>query len=334
MPESTAYKAQVREEIYDAATLDAAYFIMNMLAAAIASYGLLSNSAAVVIGAMIVAMLLGPIGGLGLSVADADLRRIGICGAALFAGVAAVMATAGAIGFVHRAAPLTDQIMARTAPNLFDLMIALTGGAAGAYATISPRLKLSVVGVAIATALVPPLATSAILFVRGDFVLARGAFLLAFANMAAIQFAFSAVLWISGFRRGVPGDENAILAFAKRDAISLAMLLGLALALANNLHLLLKRETYEAETKSTIARALADLPGDYLAEVRFGSEKGTAVVDAVVRGPAAPTPTQVAAIESQLPAALDDAKPQLRIRFVETTTIGRDGPIYERTTYK
>jgi uncharacterized membrane protein len=58
-----------------------------------------------------------------------------------FAGVIAVMLTAFTIGFIHREIPLTAEIMARTAPNIFDLMIALAGGAAGAYATVSPRLK-------------------------------------------------------------------------------------------------------------------------------------------------------------------------------------------------
>jgi hypothetical protein len=71
--------------------------------------------------------------------------------------------------------PITSEIMTRTAPNFLDLMIALAGGVAGAYATVSFRLSLALVGVAIATALVPPLASAGILLARGEISLALGA---------------------------------------------------------------------------------------------------------------------------------------------------------------
>jgi uncharacterized membrane protein len=95
---------------------------------------------------------------------------------------------------------LTGEIYARTALNLMDLMIALGGGAAGAFVMTSPRLSVAFVGVAIATALVPPLSASAICLARGDYGLAFGAFGLAFTNIVAIQMASSFVMWIGGFR--------------------------------------------------------------------------------------------------------------------------------------
>src|SRR5205085_6580141 len=108
--------------------------------------------------------------------------------------------TALGFGITHASFPLTPEIYARTAPNLLDLMIALCGGAAGAYATTSTRLNGAVVGVAIATALVPPLASSAICLAHGEFRLSAGAFLLSFANMVGIQVASSIVMWLSGYR--------------------------------------------------------------------------------------------------------------------------------------
>ena len=71
------------------------------------------------------------------------------------------------LGVIHRNIELTGEIYSRTAPNLMDLMIALGGGAAGAYAMISTRLSVAFVGVAIATALVPPLSASALCLARG-----------------------------------------------------------------------------------------------------------------------------------------------------------------------
>lgn len=90
--------------------------------------------------------------------------------------------------------PLTGEILSRTTPNLMDLMIALGGGAAGAYSMISPRLNVAFVGVAIATALAPPLAASAICLARGQYSLAFGALLFAFANIVGIQVAGSIVM--------------------------------------------------------------------------------------------------------------------------------------------
>ena len=74
---------------------------------------------------------------------------------------------------------------ARTAPRLLDLIVALASGAIGAYAVASPRLSAALVGVSIAVALVPPLATAGIFVARAQWGLAQGAFLLAFVNMVA-----------------------------------------------------------------------------------------------------------------------------------------------------
>jgi uncharacterized hydrophobic protein (TIGR00271 family) len=124
---------------------------MNALAATIASYGLFANSPAVVIGAMLVALLMGPIVGVSLALVDSDAGILLKSLLSLLSGVVGVLVTAFIIGAVHKDMPITSEIIARTAPNFLDLMIALAGGAAGAYATVSFRLSLALVGVAIAT---------------------------------------------------------------------------------------------------------------------------------------------------------------------------------------
>jgi uncharacterized hydrophobic protein (TIGR00271 family) len=145
---------------------------MNVLAAIIATYGLFANSPAVVISAMIVAVLLGPIVGISLALVDIDTKLLVKSLTSLLVGAIGVVATAFIIGTIHQDIPITNEIMARTAPNLLDLMVALAGGAAGAYATVSPRLSIAVVGVAIAVALVPALSAAGVLFARGEVDLA------------------------------------------------------------------------------------------------------------------------------------------------------------------
>jgi uncharacterized hydrophobic protein (TIGR00271 family) len=318
----------VRRNINNGAVLNSPYLAMNTLAAIIASYGLLANSPAVVIGAMIVAMLLGPIAGISLALVDSNMPLLRKSFTTLIAGAAVVMVTAFVLGLIHRDIPITSEMMSRTAPNLIDLMIALAGGAAGAYATVSPRLSIAFVGVAIATALVPPLCSASILLARGEYSLGFGALLLAFTNMVAIQFAYSTVLWLTGFRR-VTGTKGLNWStFAKRNLVSIALLIVLGLILAHNLHQVISKQLFEASTRGTLRREISASAGYYLTDVRFETTNGITIVRAVVRGPNPPTAQEVAALESKLPLPPYGTSIELRIRFVETVIVNRYGLLY------
>lgn len=109
----------------------------------------------------------------------------------------------------------------RTTTSVMDLMIALSGGAAAAFATVSTRFGSAFIGVAVATAIVPPLAASAILLARGEIHLGIGALFLAFVNMAAVQFAASVVLWIVGFRKITKLNGGGFQVFLKRSVLYL-----------------------------------------------------------------------------------------------------------------
>jgi uncharacterized hydrophobic protein (TIGR00271 family) len=320
----------VRESIRNGAALSKSYLLMNVLAATIATYGLFANSPAVVISAMIVAVLLGPIVGVSLALVDIDRKLLLKSLSSLLAGAIGVMVTAFIIGTIHRDMPVTNEIMARTAPNLLDLMVALAGGAAGAYATVSPRLSIAVVGVAIAVALVPPLSAAGILLARGQVGLAFGALLLTFTNMVAIQFASSVVLWLTGFRRISRTSGLSVLAFAKGNVISIVILLALAVFFTTSLRSAVARQLYEASARFTLQREIQDSVGSHLVEVRFDNTvPGKNVIRAVVRGPLPPSAAQIATLEAKLPPPPDHTLVELRIRFVETTIMNREGPLYE-----
>jgi len=320
-------RERAREAIRDGAALSPAYMAMNMLAAVIATYGLFENSAAVVIGAMIVAMLLGPITGVGLSLVDADMRLLAKTLPTLLAGAGGVVAVAAVLGLVHRHAPITDEILARTAPNLMDLMIALAGGAAGAIATVSPRLTVAFVGVAIATALVPPLTAGTLLFVRGEYHLAGGAYLLTLTNIIGIQFANSLVLWLAGFRRATAPSGMALGVFVRSNLVTLGILVGLGVLLTFDLRNTIAEEEFKSSVRSALSRWLEGAPGTYLAGVRLEHHAGRVIVSAVVRGPSAPDAKQVAAMEDNLPRP-PAGSIELQIRFVEAQTIDRNGSVW------
>jgi uncharacterized hydrophobic protein (TIGR00271 family) len=301
------------------------YWVMNALSTVIACYGLFANSPAVVIGAMVVALLLGPIAGISLGLMDKDKPLLRMALFSLIAGVLWILLIAFAIGSVHNTVPLTAEIIARTNPTLFDLMIALAGGAAGAIAMVSPRLSTSIVGVAIATALVPPLSASSILLARGEWEMAGGAFTMAFTNIVAIQFAFSTVLWLSGYRKLTSIRDQGVLEFLRRDFLDIAFLVVLAVILSFNLHRVVSKALFETGVRNILSRQIKHIEGLYLAEVRFKKEPNTTIVRAVVRGPKAPTSAQIAAMQASLPPLPDHSRLELRIRFIHIVVLTAHG---------
>jgi uncharacterized hydrophobic protein (TIGR00271 family) len=314
--------------IRQGARLDRTYIIMNILATIIACYGLYANSPAVVIGAMVVAMLLGPIVGIALGVVEADNVTLLKALISEGIGVLIVYLIALIIGFVQRDLLVTDEILARTAPNFIDLMIALAGGAAGAYALLSPRVGLSLVGVAVAIALVPPLSSSAILLARGDFGLAGGAALLAFTNIVAIEFAASIFILIFKCSRA-SFSLRSLMKTLPRYLISIVLLLGLGSFLFWNLRQVVTDQTFRTQTYKIVQAQIAEIPGAFLEEVRYDTTiPKTEIVRAVVRGPYEFSPVQVAAIAASLPTPPNGLAIDFRLRFVQTAVITPNGYLY------
>jgi uncharacterized hydrophobic protein (TIGR00271 family) len=301
------------------------YWLMNALAAVIACYGLLGNSPAVVIGSMVVAMVLGPISGVALALNEGDRSLLRTALFSLTGGIAWILMIATAVGLIHRDVPLTTEILSRAKPDLFNLIIALAGGAAGAIAVLSPRVGTAIVGVAVATALVPPLAAAGILVARADFVLAGGALLLALTNIAAIQVAFSAVFWVAGFRRLTRIGQQGFLAYLRRDLLSVTFVCVMALVLAVQLRSVINVSLFEGGVRAILHQRFGDPSGFHLVEVRFAKEAGMTVVRAVIRGPQAPSSEEVAAAQASLPSPPDGSALRLRVRFVETTIVTPQG---------
>lgn len=175
---------------------------LMVFSSTIAALGLLNDSAAVVIGAMLVAPLMTPILGLSAAVVQSWGRRQ-LESLAILAGGAAIGVFIGWLFFeilpLGDRVTLPDQVLGRTAPNLLDLGIAITAGAAGAYVMIRKEAGSALPGVGIAVALVPPLATLGITVGAGRDDLADGALLLFLTNLTCITLAASIVFLAAGF---------------------------------------------------------------------------------------------------------------------------------------
>ena len=177
---------------------------LMMLSTAIAVFGILGDSTAVVIGAMLVAPLMFPVLGGAAAIVMGWPRRIVSRALLVAAGSLLAVLLATAISFLipGRATPLPAELMARTSPNLLDLGIALAAGAAGAYGQVRRHASDVLTGVAVAVALVPPLAVVGITLQLTEWQLALGSTLLFLANVVGIVIAASATFLAAGF---VPG---------------------------------------------------------------------------------------------------------------------------------
>lgn len=191
------------------ARLDRNFLILIALASAIATLGLLQSSTAVVIGAMLVSPLMGPIMGIGFGLATIESGLIRRSLVTLAAGMGVAILVAMLIILISPIQDVTAELRARTQPNLMDLGIAVVGGIAGAIAIIR-NMSGVMVGVAIATALVPPLATVGFGLVTGRTDFATGAALLFLTNTLAIAFAATIVARINRFGPSMTPQHTAM----------------------------------------------------------------------------------------------------------------------------
>lgn len=179
--------------------LTESFVILTITSCLIATFGLLSNSTAVVIGAMLVAPLMMPLRGLAFGALDGDLEVFKTCLISLIMATLLSLFLSGFFGSILDL-ELGTEVLARTQPNLIDLGIALAAGGLSAYAKIKPRqVRDAVAGTAIAVALMPPLCTVGLTLAKGNYFLAWGAFLLYFTNLLGITFASMLVFFFAGY---------------------------------------------------------------------------------------------------------------------------------------
>lgn len=196
---SAAVSLEFSSALADEARLSSSFVALSLGSSAIATFGLLENSAAVIIGAMIIAPLLAPIQALAYGVLDGSLKNIRAscvslgAGSALAVGVSALLAHA--IGLTI----LGSEVISRTRPNLLDLGIAIVAGSIGGFARTRPGISNMVAGTAIAVALMPPLCVLGIGLAGADDHIASGALLLFLTNLCGITLASTVVFFLAGY---------------------------------------------------------------------------------------------------------------------------------------
>lgn len=277
---------EIVESIHAAAGLGFSYLVLLLLSTLIATFGLLSNSTATVIGAMIVAPLMGPILGIALSLVQGDLPAFRRALIAEVVGVVLCLLTAVTIAKLLGPAQVDltqSEIVGRTHPTLLDLAIGFAAGLAGAFATVNRKISASIAGVAIAVALVPPLCVSGLSLGSGQWDSGLGAFVLFLANYLTIQLAASFVFGLAGLGHweNLRRERPLLRAFL----VNLLLLTGTGYFLTRQLANLVAERRAEQVTRRVALAELGRLTGASLDDLKVRLVKQKVEVELLVRAP-------------------------------------------------
>jgi uncharacterized hydrophobic protein (TIGR00271 family) len=230
---SPMQRATVGTEMQHHAVADVDFYVLMLLAASIALFGLLQDSAAVIIGAMLVAPLMSPILAMSHSIVRGQVSLFRQAADSTTNGIVLAIAVGTLLTLLLVSfgipIPPTAQILARTQPNLLDLLVALASGAAAAYAISRSEVGAALPGVAIAAALVPPLTVAGYGLGTAQFEIAAGSLILFATNLAAIILSAAVVFLLLGFRPPTQSDRDEQARSGLRMAIIALVLIALPL---------------------------------------------------------------------------------------------------------
>ena len=320
-----------RREVYagitSMSTPARSFYAMVAISTIIAAYGLIEDSTAVVIGAMLVAPLMGPIFGIALAITAGDSVLLRKAALSEVMGVVLAVALAALIGLVSFQLGFNSEILSRTQPTIYYIIIALASGLAGAYALVDERLSPALPGVAVATAVLPPLATCGLCLSAGRWDWAMGAFLLFFANFLAIGLAGALVFFALGMSREGRKGALTIGGFLRRFGLSFVLLAAIAVFMTHTLMQIVADRRLAAKIESSVSDQVRATLGAQVSEVRHERRGRVLEVVAVVLTPQEFGSFQVGAIERSLQQALGEPV-RLVLRCVLSKDMDPNGPVF------
>ena len=295
-------RAEVLASIQEGSQPTSIYYVLLGLSELIAGFALIIDSDATLIGANVVAPLMTPIFGVALGLARADLRLLRTALVAEFGGALVGVGLCFLLGLLPFAVEATPSLLAQTRPTLIDLMVATLAGIAGALAMIDERVSPVLPGVAIATALNPPIAAIGLCLALGAYEGAWGAFLLFFANVLAILAVAGAMFLVAGFvtRREIGSFRGLI----RRFSVAALGLLAVTVLLTRHLVTMVGDLRTERAIRETLDHELAQEPSTALVKLEFDRRRDGVEVLSTVMTPRVIPPERVERIQAALGARL------------------------------
>jgi uncharacterized hydrophobic protein (TIGR00271 family) len=300
------------------------FLTLMVLASVISATGVLADSTAVVIGAMLIAPLMGPLMAAAMSLIMGWPRRLNTAVLVAVGGVALAIGISFLLGLGAPAlvdVELNHQIASRSTPSVLDLITAVAAGAAGAYGLSRPDVSDSLPGVAIAIALVPPLSVVGISYSAGEWAVGNGALLLFALNTVSILIVGGLTFVLTGVTPISRVADNQ-----RRVRTAAAGVATLALIVVGALLLDAERATTTAFEQRAAEQAvdewIEEAPDHELEDIGREGDRVTAVV--IGPGTEAPSATELAAGLSDALGREMTAEVRLLVQETETAT-GRSG---------
>jgi uncharacterized hydrophobic protein (TIGR00271 family) len=318
-------RQEVFQDVSEMSTPRGSFYLMVAVSTVIAAYGLLANSTAVVIGAMLIAPLMGPIFGIALGLTRGDRQLLAHSLALEGLGLVLAVGFAVAVGLMPLRVDFGSEILGRTQPTIYDMIIALAAGLAGTYALVDEKISPTLPGIAISVSLLPPLATCGLCLAAGQWRHAGGAFLLFAANFLAIQ-VIAAILFTLLGMTGVQSYKG-VSQFLRRFGLSLVLFAGMGVFMTHTLVRIIAQRRFSRAVETLLWRELRSSVGAHLSEVECTGKDGKREVVAVVLTPQEFEPEQVARIEDKLCKTVD-AHVHLVLRSLISRDADRSGRVF------
>lgn len=302
------------------------FYIMVVVSTLIAAFGLVADSTAVVIGAMLVAPLMTPIFGISLGLVRGNTRLLRRAITSEIAGVLAAVFMGYLVGtmlaLVDPSVQPTSEMLARTQPNIFDLFVAVLAGFAGAYALVDEKLSPALPGVAIATAIVPPLANSGLCLAYGAYQGALGSFLLFTANFLSIHLVAATLF----FRAGMGGNygEETTSVIARRFGVSFVFFVIISVTFGLFLYNVIQKRMIYNNINAYLVEELAGYSTTGIDKLVVNGNKNTLSILAQIYSTARFNPQAVQRLEEGLEAKLN-IPADLMIREIQTSDVTSAG---------
>jgi uncharacterized hydrophobic protein (TIGR00271 family) len=303
---------------------------MMTVSAFIASFGLSANNTAVIIGAMLVAPLMIPIFGISLGMLMGNAVLLARAFRSVLIGIIMAVVIAVVYGLLPIGLEVTSEMLARTRPNLLDLLVAVLAGFAGSYATVDERLSPGLPGVAIAVSLVPPLANTGLCLAAGAYSGASGSFLLFLANLFSIILVSSVIFFLAGLSRKSLHDQarKVVGGFT----VTIIGFVIVAVFLTNSLVRIVKERQLHRAIEESLTEHISRLSSASLDDMIYDLEEGKLYIHATTRASTVFAPDEVSTIQQAV--SRDVRRPVVLIirtvPFKDMSATGSIGQVIEQ----
>lgn len=286
---------KLRESLLRDSKLTQNYLVLTISSCLIATFGLLIDSAAVIIGAMIIAPLMLPLRGLPFATLEGDFKLLRVSFISITVGTLLSFFCSWFVGTIISIPEFGSEILSRTQPTLIDLLIAIVAGGISGYAKMRPEVGDAIPGTAISVALMPPICVVGLAFSQAEWDIAFGATLLYVTNLIGINLACLILYVLGGYAK------SSELARTLSWGVSTVLIAMLAVPLGISFFQLVDHAHVNKSVREVlVTRSLVDRPDVEVLRIDVNWKKKPPVVFVTARSVDQITPKEVAIVEQVL----------------------------------